>query len=120
MLVPGGVVNIAFCVYLLIKNHSGRKFLLPGGSRLYVLTALMGLFWGGAIYIYGEASTRLGTLGPAIGWPLFLTTGLLVSNICGIFTGEWRSTSSNTRWWMASGLATLLVAILVLGKAGAM
>ena len=120
MLGSGAVVNVAFCVYLVVKNKSGPKFLLPGSSRLYLLTAIMGLFWGGSIYLYGEASTRLGKLGPAIGWPLFLTTGLLVGNVCGIFTGEWRSVSSTTKWWLGCALGALVIAILVLGKAGAM
>ena len=120
LLGSGGIVNVIFCVYLLMNNHSGQKFLLPELTRLVVSTILMGLFWGGAIFVYGEASTRLGSLGPALGWPLFLTTGLLVSNICGIFTGEWRSTAANTKWWMGWGLAVLAVAILVLGEAGAM
>jgi L-rhamnose-H+ transport protein len=120
MLGSGAIVNVAFCLYLVAKNKSGHKFLLPDSSRLYLLTAVMGLFWGGSIFVYGEASTRLGKLGPAIGWPLFLTTGLLVSNVCGIFTGEWRSVSSTTRWWVGSALGALAIAILVLGKAAAM
>jgi hypothetical protein len=44
----------------------------------------------------------------------------MVSNVCGIFTGEWRSTAVNTKWWMGSGLVVLAVAILVLGEAGTM
>jgi L-rhamnose-H+ transport protein len=120
MLVSGSIVNIVFCIYLLVKNNSWQQFMLEGGSRLYLLTALMGLFWAGSIFIYGEAANRLGSLGPAIGWPLSLATGLLVSNLCGIFAGEWQFTSGRTRRWMASGLAILLIAILVLGKAGAM
>jgi L-rhamnose-H+ transport protein len=120
LLGSGGIVNVIFCVYLLIKNSSAQKFLLPGLLRLTVSTILMGLFWGGAIFLYGEASTRLGSLGPALGWPLFLTTGLLVSNVCGIFTGEWRSTAANTKWWMGWGLVVLAAAILVLGEAGTM
>jgi L-rhamnose-H+ transport protein len=118
MLVSGSVLNILFCLWLLIRNRSFAKFTL--GSRLYILTALMGIFWAGSIFIYGEASTRLGALGPAIGWPLFLTTGLLVSNVCGVIAGEWRATAAKTRLWMISGLAVLVLAILVLGKAGAM
>jgi L-rhamnose-H+ transport protein len=120
LLGSGGIVNVIFCVYLLIKNGSARKFLLPGLGRLSVSTLLMGLFWGGAIFVYGEASTRLGSLGPALGWPLFLTTGLLVSNVCGVFTGEWKSTAVNTKWWMGWGLVLLAAAILVLGEAGTM
>lgn len=80
----------------------------------------MGLTWGGSIFAYGKATARLGPLGTAIGWPLFLTTALAVGNLCGVIAGEWRSTSIKTRAWMGSGLAALVLAILVLGKSGSL
>jgi L-rhamnose-H+ transport protein len=118
MLGMGAMANAAYCVYLLVKNGSVRKFLLPGGSRLYLLTSAMGLTWGGSMFVYGEATNRLGPLGTVVGWPLFLTTALLVGNLCGVIAGEWRATTRATRCWMGIGMVTLIVAILVLGKAG--
>lgn len=120
MLGAGAVVNTIFCVSLFIKNGSARKFLLPGGGRLFALTAIMGFTWGGAMFAYGEASNHMGKLGPVIGWPLFLTTALLVGNLSGIATGEWRGVRLATRWWMGCGLAVLVLAILTLGRAGAL
>jgi L-rhamnose-H+ transport protein len=117
MLGAGAVTNLAFCIYLFAKNRSVKKFILPGGSRLYWLAALMGLLWGGSIFVYGSAATHLGRLGPAIGWPISLAVGLLVANLAGIFAGEWRNASAASQRWLRSGIAVLLVAIGLLSWA---
>jgi len=115
MLVSGAVPNLCFCAYLLQKNKSWAKYREPGAGHLYMLAIVMGLLWGGNIFVYGFASPALGKLGPAIGWPLTLITGLITANICGFSTGEWRFTHTKEQRWMAAGLAVLLVAIVTLG-----
>jgi L-rhamnose-H+ transport protein len=117
MLGAGAVANLVFCIYLFGKNHSAKKFVRPGGARLYWLAALMGLLWGGSIFVYGSAATRLGRLGPAIGWPISLAVGLLVANLAGIFAGEWRNVSAAAQRWLRSGIVVLLVAIGLLSWA---
>ena len=117
MLGAGAIANLAFCIYLLGKNGSTKKFIRPGSSRLYSLAALMGLLWGGSTFVYGAAATRLGRLGPAIGWPISLVVGLLVANLAGILSGEWRNASPAAHRWLRSGIAVLLVAIVLLSWA---
>jgi len=115
MLTGGAVSNLAFCGYLFKKNQSWSKYYQPGALSLYGLAILMGLLWGGSIFVYGSAAPKLGRLGPAIGWPLSLTMGLLTANVCGILTGEWRLSRVAERAWMAVGLVILGVAIVTLG-----
>ena len=115
MLVSGAIPNLCFCVYLLQKNRSWKKYRQAGAGHLYMLAILMGVLWGGNTFLYGFASPALGKLGPAIGWPLTLITGLITANICGFSSGEWRSTHPKERRWMAAGLMVLLVAIVTLG-----
>jgi L-rhamnose-H+ transport protein len=117
MLGAGSVANLGFCVYLLSKNHSMAKFRQPGSVRLYSLSALMALLWGGSIFVYGSAVPRLGSLGTSIGWPLSLATGLLLANAIGVGLGEWKSAPARARSWMYFGIAVLLVAIVVLSRA---
>lgn len=117
MLGGGAVSNLAFCTYLVIKNRSMSKFSQPGSLRLYVLGAMMALLWGGSIFVYGAATPRLGTLGVSIGWPLSLATGLLVANMIGLMVGEWKGAPSGSLRWMFTGIAILVVAIVVLSKA---
>ncbi len=115
MLTGGAVANLAFCGYLFRKNRSWSKYKQPKSAPLYGLTILMGLLWGGSIFVYGSASPRLGNLGPAIGWPLTLVVGLLTANACGIVAGEWKNSGRRERIWMGAGLAVLLAAISTLG-----
>jgi L-rhamnose-H+ transport protein len=113
-LTSGAVPNLCFCGYLLTKNKSWKKFAMPASGTLYSLVVLMGLLWGGDIFLYGFASPKIGKLGPAIGWPLKLITGLLTANVLGYFIGEWKLTRAQDRRWMVGGLSVLLVAILIL------
>ncbi|HEY3625929.1 MAG TPA: L-rhamnose/proton symporter RhaT [Terracidiphilus sp.] len=117
MLGAGLVPNLGFCIYLFLKNRSLGGFVKPGSGRLYSLSALMALLWGGSIFVYGAAAPRLGALGTAIGWPLSLATGLLLANIFGLALGEWRQAPPRARKWMYSGIGILLVAIVVLSQA---
>jgi L-rhamnose-H+ transport protein len=117
MLGAGSIANLVFCGYLLLKNRSMAKFSLPGAVRLYSLTALMAVLWGGSIFVYGAAAPRLGSLGTSIGWPLSLATGLLLANVIGISLGEWRRVPHDAKNLMYSGILVLIVAIVVLSRA---
>jgi L-rhamnose-H+ transport protein len=115
MLSSGAVANLVFCGYLFRKDRSWAKFMKKGTAPLYGLAILMGLLWGGSIFVYGSAAPKLGKLGPAIGWPLSLAVGLLTANVCGIVAGEWKLSAAVERRWMAAGLLVLLAGIATLG-----
>ncbi|MBS1799507.1 MAG: hypothetical protein JSS95_06735 [Acidobacteria bacterium] len=118
MLGGGALSNLGFCAYLLRKGKTAWKFTMPGSARLYILGALMAALWGGSIFVYGAATPRLGALGTSIGWPLSLATGLLVANVVGLLLGEWKGVPRRALGWMVSGIAVLMVAIVVLSEAG--
>ena len=115
MLTSGAVANLIFCGHLFRKNGTWAKYREQGAASLFGLAILMGLLWGGSIFVYGSAAPKLGQLGPAIGWPLSLIVGLLTANLCGMVTGEWRFSALADRMWMFAGLAVLLAAISMLG-----
>ena len=117
MLTSGAIPNLCFCGYLLSKNETWRKFAMPDGASLYLLSALMGLVWGGDIFLYGLASPMIGRLGPAIGWPLKLISGLITANLAGYLIGEWKLTRAGDRRWMAFGIFVSVAAIIILGWA---
>jgi L-rhamnose-H+ transport protein len=118
VLISGAVSNLGFCAYLFKKNRSWGNFSRPGVARFYGLAVLMGILWGGSIFAYGAAAPKLGKLGPAIGWPISLTAGLLTANFCGLLAGEWKLAQISARRWMISGLAILVFSIVVLGWSG--
>jgi L-rhamnose-H+ transport protein len=116
MLASGSVANLGFCLFLILKNRNFNRFFEAGGSRLYWLSAVMAVLWGGSIFVYGAAAPRLGELGASIGWPLSLATGLLLANAIGIGLGEWKHAPRRALAWMYSGIVILLVAIVVLSR----
>ncbi len=117
MLGAGSLANLGFCSYLLWRNNSFTKFSQKGCLPLYWLTILMGVLYGGSIFVYGLATPRLGKLGTAIGWPLSLVSGLLVANFVGLRLGEWRHAPSRSRGWLYGGIGALLIAVVVLSRA---
>lgn len=117
MLGAGSISNLGFCFFLMLKNDSAKEFKQPDAGPLWALSALVGLLWGGSVFVYGAAAPRLGSLGTSIGWPLSLTVGLVVANSVGVGLGEWRRAPKQALRWMYSGIATLIVAAVLLGMA---
>lgn len=113
MLGAGAIPNIGFCSFLLIKHKSFANFGGAVNPRTWGLSALMGLLWGGSIFLYGAATPMLGNLGTAIGWPLSLAVALLVANAMGLMLGEWREVSADAVRPMRRGIVVLILAILL-------
>jgi len=111
MLGAGALPNLAYCGYLMSRNHTAPLLVCRGSLASWARSLGMGLLWGGSIFLYGAATPKLGHLGPSVGWPLSLAVGLLVANMMGLLLGEWRSAHSQARGRMYEGIATLLVAI---------
>ncbi|MCL5269308.1 MAG: hypothetical protein M1457_01840, partial [bacterium] len=113
MLAAGSIPNIAFCARLLRKNTSVKLFAEPNSGKAWGLSALMGLLWGGSIFLYGAATPLLGDIGPSVGWPLSLAAALLVANLMGLILGEWRGAGPEAAGKMRLGILTLLGAIVL-------
>ena len=112
MLGAGSIPNIVYCAFLMRKNHTAGLIVTSSG-RPWMLSILMGLLWGGSIFLYGAAVPRLGDIGPSIGWPLSLAVGLVVANLMGILLGEWRTAPAEARSRMRSGIIVLVLAIIL-------
>lgn len=114
MLGAGSIPNLVYCALLMQRNGTA-SLLVPSPRREWLLAILMGLLWGGSIFLYGAAVPRLGNMGPSIGWPLSLAVGLAVANFMGLLLSEWSAAPIPAVRRMRFGLATLLVAIVLCG-----
>jgi L-rhamnose-H+ transport protein len=117
MLAAGSLPNLVFCYFRMRKNKTQSLLIHAGGGKAWGLCTLMGLLWGGSIFLYGAATPLLGDMGPSIGWPLSLAVGLLVANLMGVWLGEWRQVNPEAKRYMQSGIAVILVAILLCAAA---
>ncbi|HEV2420563.1 MAG TPA: L-rhamnose/proton symporter RhaT [Candidatus Acidoferrales bacterium] len=117
LMVAGGIPNLIYCIYLVRKNHNAKNFSRPGTSSYYILAGIMGVFWFASTLLYGIAAGKMGSLGTAVGWPVFMSMIVITASIWGVLTGEWRGTGRRPLEIMCGGVAMLILAIIVLSRA---
>ena len=117
LMVAGAVPNVVYCLLLLRRNESSENFLKPATGPHWILASTMALFWFGSTLLYGIASTKLGELGPVVGWPLFMSLIVITASLLGIVTGEWVNTGRKPLRVQMTGVSILVVAVVVLSRA---
>jgi L-rhamnose-H+ transport protein len=118
LLIGGAVPNIAYCLYLLNKQSSASNFTQPGTSSYWLLSILMAVLWFGASLLFGMANFYLGTLGPVLGWPVFMSLIVIAASALGWATGEWRNVSPRPLRLQIVAIAMLVFAVFLFARAG--
>lgn len=115
----GGVPNLIYCGYIMLsKGECPWSHGYVSGVKALLTTAVMGVLWFGSNVSYGVATTQLpGDLGTEVGWPIYIIGMVLVANISGVVTGEWKLAGRTARAWMGVGLSILCLAIVAVGLA---
>jgi len=111
---------IIYCVYLWKKNNTAGLFGAPGTGRNWVFGAIMGAMWFGSTVIYGNITARLGSMGPILGWPLFMSAIIIASNVWGLATGEWKGSGSKALNAMFGSIFFLILGFGALAYAGSL
>jgi L-rhamnose-H+ transport protein len=118
VLLGGGfAVNAVYCIFLLIRRGSAGRFGDAAVANIG-LVLVMAVLWSGSNFVYGAAARRMGPLGLVLGWPVFMAAIMLMANIWGLLTGEWRSAGRRAVTWAAGGCLLLIVGISVIASAG--
>jgi L-rhamnose-H+ transport protein len=112
------VPYLTYCAYLWKKNKTGRLFFRPGTAINYLLGAMMGVLWFGSTLVYGAATAQLAGLGPILGWPLFMSSIIITSNVWGFVTGEWKSAGQKALSTMLVGILFLILGFVTLAISG--
>ncbi|MGO8792385.1 MAG: L-rhamnose/proton symporter RhaT [Terriglobia bacterium] len=113
--IPMFLCNLAFCVQLFARKHTFAKFLLPASGPYYLLAASMGALWIASMAVYGIGANKLGSIGPSIGWAIYMSSTVVIATLWGLFTGEWRGAGRRALRVMSAGLAVLVVAVFIIG-----
>jgi L-rhamnose-H+ transport protein len=110
LLFSGFLVNISYTIYLLVKNKSMSLF---GKINPKILLAGLasGTFWFAGFGLFGIASVNIGKLGPSVGWAILISLTIVVSNVWGIKSGEWKNSKKALNYQLKS------IALIVLGVA---
>ena len=109
---------IIYCAYLWKKNGTSSLFRAPGTGLNWIFGAVMGLFWFGSTVIYGGVSARLAEMGPILGWPLFMSSIIITSNVWGFVTGEWKAAGNKALTTMLLGILGLILGFVTLAISG--
>ncbi len=109
---------IVYCIYLWKKNRTAGLFFAPGTGRNWVFGAIMGFLWFISTVIYGAVLAGLGSMGPVLGWPLFMSAIIIASNVWGLATGEWKGSGSKALNTMLGAICFLIGGFVVLAYAG--
>jgi L-rhamnose-H+ transport protein len=75
---------------------------------------MMAVLWFGSTLLYGLAASQLGTWGPILGWPLFMSLIVITATMLGMFTGEWKDCGVLPIRIQWTGVTVLVLAIFIL------
>lgn len=118
VLSAGFIPNLLYCAYLLSRDRGWSLFFTEGWPREAALSVAMALLWLSGIIIYGMGAPLLGSYGPSVGFALFTSAQILISNVLGLLAGEWKGTSPQTRRLLYIGIGIIIGAVAVLSLGG--
>ena len=72
----------------------------------------------GSTIIYGAVTAELADLGPVLGWPLFMSSIIITSNVWGFVTGEWNAAGKKALTTMFGGILFLILGFVTLALGG--
>jgi L-rhamnose-H+ transport protein len=117
ILAGGFTTNFIWCVFLNLKNRSGRDYLDASNKSLagnYIFSALAGTTWYLQFMFYGMGTTRMGKYDYS-SWTIHMAFIIVFSNIWGIIFHEWKDSSRRTHQIVFAGIIVLLLSTFVVG-----
>jgi L-rhamnose-H+ transport protein len=116
VLTGGFLTNVAWCVFLAVRNRSGGDYARAAAPLLanYLLCALAGLTWYLQFFFYGMGTTRMGRYDFS-SWTLHMASIIIFSTLWGVALHEWKGTTLGTRRLVAAGLALLVASTVIVG-----
>jgi L-rhamnose-H+ transport protein len=111
----GSLPSIVLCTARLFRARGWKTFGI-NLIRNTSLCVLMAILWITGTVIYGAATHLLGTLGAAVAWPIYMSGIILIANLWGWVTGEWRGVRGPPARYMLAGIGVQVIAIIVLGR----
>ncbi|MGH9407621.1 MAG: L-rhamnose/proton symporter RhaT [Terriglobia bacterium] len=112
------VPYLIYCIYLWKRNRSFKLFAASGTAIYWLFGVVMGLLWMGSNAIYGIAASRIGDMGPVVGWPLFMSVIIITSSAWGFATGEWKGAGKRSANAMLAGIVFLILGFITLAYSG--
>lgn len=113
----GSISACGYCVFKLSTNKTWKSLNGPGIGRVLFIAFVMACLHDGAILFFGVGASKLGDLGVGIGYAVFMSFAIIVGNVNGFLTKEWKGASRQSVQWIVAGIAVLVLGVCVLAKA---
>ena len=112
----GLTTNLIWCAILNARNKTFGDYTNKRSPLLknYLLCALAGTAWFLQFFFYGMGESKLGN--GASSWILHMSFIILVANMWGLISNEWKGVSKRTMRTIVLGVITVIVAVLIVGK----
>ena len=111
----GAVSSCLYCVLQLFRNQTWGHFTRPGAGLVLLLAAAMAVLHDAAIFFFGLGYIQLeADLAITISYPVFISFAIIVGNVHGFRTGEWKGASRQSVTWIVVGIALLAIGVCVL------
>jgi L-rhamnose-H+ transport protein len=116
----GLTTNLIWTTILSLKNKSYKNFTdkTTPITRNVLFCALAGTTWFLQFFFYGMGESKLGN--GASSWILHMSTIILTANMWGIYRKEWSGVASETKWTIATGIAVILLSVVLVGIGNSM
>jgi L-rhamnose-H+ transport protein len=116
----GAVSSCLYCALQLTRNRTWSHLAKPGIVLVLALAAAMAVLHNAAIFFFGLGAINLGGLGVSAGYPVFMSLAIIVGNVHGFRTGEWRGASRRSIVWIIVGIAVLIAGVCIIAQGKAM
>lgn len=110
----GAFSSLAYCCYKLTQNHTWGQLTRGTILKTLAIALIMALLHDGAILFWGLGASRLGPLGVGVGYAVFMSIAIIVGNVNGFLTGEWKKASPQSVRWITAGIVILIIGVSVL------
>ncbi len=111
----GFVVCGSLSVFLMIKNRTWGNFVKPGAARDAGLALIMAVLNISSLLLYGLGAHYIGAMGTSLGFTVFMTVTIILANILGFMTGEWKGVGVKPVRCINAATLVLIISICVLG-----
>jgi len=110
----GYLAVLIFCGGRMLKTGSWRNYAGAGAGRDAVLSFGMGAFHFASQVAYGAGAYYLGRLGTTVGFAVMISASIIIANLFGFVTGEWKTAVRSSIRLLYLGLMVLIIAVLIL------
>jgi L-rhamnose-H+ transport protein len=110
----GAISSCAYCAVQLTRNKTWGRLVGTGIGRTLLIATSMAILHDAAILLLGLGAGRIGGLWISVGYASFMSFAIIVGNLHGFLTGEWKGASPRAIGWIVAGIAVLIGGVCVL------